>query len=96
MSEEFSFTILNSCSSSVKSVYRNVEKHLVKIVTVSSHLCFNETCSNNTILPTYTNIYIYIYIYIYICTRSSDQKLSLANALEENEVILAGDIEKKV
>ena len=67
MSEEFSFTVLNSCSSSVKSVYRDVEKHLVKIVTVSSHLCFNETCSNDTILPTFTNIYIYIYIYINTC-----------------------------
>ena len=46
LSEEFSFTILNKCSSNVKSVYRDVEKHTVKIVTVFSHLCLNETIMN--------------------------------------------------
>ena len=52
-------------SNTDEGLCRDVEKHLVKIVTVSTHLCFKETCSNNTILRTYTNIYIYIYIYIY-------------------------------
>ena len=66
MSQELSFSILNSCSMDVKNVYRKVENSLVNIVKISSHLCFNETCVNNNILPTYTNIYIYIYIYIYI------------------------------
>ena len=52
MSEELSFSILNSCSADVKNVYKNIEKISIKIVAVNSHQSFNETC---------LNIYIYIY-----------------------------------
>ena len=61
MSEELSFSILNSCSADVKNVYKNIEKISIKIVAVNSHQSFNETCLNNNLLPIYTNIYIYIY-----------------------------------
>ena len=62
MSEEFSFTVLKSCSTNVKSAYIDAQKHLVKIVTDTSNLSFNETCSNNTLLLPYTNLYKQIYI----------------------------------
>ena len=62
MSEELSFSILNSCSANVENVYRNIEKISIKIVGVNSHQSFNETCQ-------------YIYIYIYILNNTSYDKL---------------------
>ena len=44
-------------------MFRDLEKLNLKLVSLESHRTFNETCINNDLLPTYTNIYIYIYIY---------------------------------
>ena len=34
---------------------------------LNSRLSFNETCLNNKLLPTFTNIYVYVYICVYMC-----------------------------
>ena len=41
-----------------KSKY-SIERISLKIIKLSCHLSFNETCLNNNLLPTYTNIYIH-------------------------------------
>ena len=37
-----------------------IERISLKTVNLSCHLSFKETCLNNSLLPTYTNIYMYI------------------------------------
>ena len=44
--EEFSFNILNTCNEGSKVCFREVERNLLKITSLTSHLCFNETCPN--------------------------------------------------
>ena len=63
-SPELSFSVLNACSDEQKSKFRLCERTLLKITCISSHLSFNETCVNNNLLPTYTNIYVYIFAWI--------------------------------
>ena len=66
-------TVLKTTSDDNKWLFRELEKLQLKLVILKSHRTFNETCLNNGMLPTYTNIYIifkiydiYIYINIYI------------------------------
>ena len=57
-----SFISLRTAIPATKLKFRDIEKLRYKLTALQSHLCFNETCLNNNLLPTYTNIYIYIYI----------------------------------
>ena len=59
-------TVLKTSSADIIRMFRELEKLQLKIVCLMSHRTFNETCLNNDLLPTYTNIYMYIYIYIQI------------------------------
>ena len=58
-SPELSFSVLNACSEEQKSKFRLCERNLLKITCISSHLSFNETCVNNNLLPTYTNVNVH-------------------------------------
>ena len=53
-----SFTILRHLDRQQKAQFRILERLFEKITKLKSHLIFNETCINNQLLPTYTNIYI--------------------------------------
>ena len=53
-------TVFKTSSNDVKRMFRDLEKLNLKLVSLESHRTFNETCINNDLLPTYTNIYIYI------------------------------------
>ena len=55
-SKWLSYIILKTCSSGILSQYRDIERSAIKIHSVACHLSFNETCLNNNLLPTYTNI----------------------------------------
>jgi len=52
----FSLIILKICNSDELHKYRELERIKLKIVRNRSHLCFNETCINNKLLPTYTKV----------------------------------------
>ena len=39
-----------------KTLYRNLERSTLKFEKNKSHAMFNETCYNNDILPTYTDL----------------------------------------
>ena len=41
-------------------MFLELEKLQLKLISLKSHRTFNETCLNNDLLPTYTNIYMYI------------------------------------
>ena len=66
------FVILKLCNGEEKANFRKLERAATRLVPVKSHLRFNETCFNKSLLPVYTFtfiytcIYIYVYIYIYI------------------------------
>ena len=60
-----SFVILRISNEEIKLKFREIERISLKIVNLSCHLSFNETCFNNSLLPTYTNIYTCIYVYIH-------------------------------
>ena len=61
----FSFIILKTLSKDETSIFRSLEKLETRIIKLISHLDFNQTCYNNKLLPTCTNIHIYIYVYTY-------------------------------
>ena len=61
-----SFVILRILSEGTKLKFREVEKSALKICLRNSHLSFDETCLNDKLLPTFTNIYVYVCVYIYI------------------------------
>ena len=61
--------ILNLCSECTKELYRKMEKCLLKLTTISSHLSFNEACLNNRLLPIFTIIYIFICIKFFILSQ---------------------------
>ena len=48
--------ILRSPNRETLMKYREIEKIKLKMVHISSHLSFNETCIHNKLLPTYTDI----------------------------------------
>ena len=54
-----SFVILRISNEEIKLKFRKIERISLKIVHLSCHLSFNETCLDNSLLPQYTNIYIY-------------------------------------
>ena len=54
--EDVSFSILNTASQVELTKFRELERLSKKVIKESSHLSFNETCINNELLPTYTNI----------------------------------------
>ena len=58
--------ILKTSTRENLSIFRALERLSIKLVNARSDLLHNETCSNNNLLPQFTNINIYIYIYIYI------------------------------
>ena len=37
--------------------FRTLEKEMTKLTTTQAHRLFNETCINNKVMPSYTNIY---------------------------------------
>ena len=39
-----------------KTIFRKLEKNSIKLLNAKAHRLFNETCLNNNLLPTYTNI----------------------------------------
>ena len=43
----------------MKKSFRDLERNTLKLERNKSHLMFNETCYNNDILPTYTNMKLY-------------------------------------
>ena len=53
-----SYIILKRCNQGILDKYREIEKIAIKVHSLASHLSFNETCLNNSLLPTYRNIYI--------------------------------------
>jgi len=55
-----SFIILKNTNRDVLKLFRDLERIKIKLVKKRSHLVFNQTCLNNKLLPTYTNIYICI------------------------------------
>ena len=57
-------TVFKTSSNDVKRMFRDLEKLNLKLVSLESHRTFNETCINNDLLPTYTNIDIYVYIFL--------------------------------
>jgi len=57
--ECLSYFILNISPHHIVSSYRNLERCSLKIVNYKCHLSFNETCINNNLLPTYTNVKIH-------------------------------------
>ena len=73
-----------------KKLVRQFEKCTFKIIKQKCSLIFNQTCINEHILPTYSNIYIYIYrvaqkktyTHIFIC---------LAKLLTLVTLVLCGD-----
>ena len=50
----------------IKKSLRNIESIEKKLANTRIATVFNQTCLNEYLLPTFTNIYIYIYLYIYI------------------------------
>ena len=55
-------TVLKTSSADIIRMFRDLEKLQLKLVCLVSHRTFNETCLNNDLLPTYTNIYIYVLV----------------------------------
>ena len=51
-----SFVILKTCEESERREYRKLEKLTTKLIRTICHLRFNETCLNDNLLPTYTNV----------------------------------------
>ena len=51
-----SYTILTSLEDNIKSEFRILERKSIKLIKTTNHLLYNETCINNSLLPTYTNI----------------------------------------
>ena len=47
----------------LKNKIRNFEKQKKKVISAKYGILFNQTCLNEELYPTFTNIYIYIYIY---------------------------------
>ena len=43
--------------------FRNLERLSIKFVKARTHLSYIQTCSNNKLLPRFTNTYINVYIY---------------------------------
>jgi len=56
ISRWFSFSILRSSTRDILAEFRVLERLILKVVRSQSHLNFNETCINNNLLPTYTNV----------------------------------------
>ena len=48
--------LLRTSGNVIKHAFRRLERNSIKLVTMKSHLRFNETCLNNELLPKYTNI----------------------------------------
>ena len=54
----YSKIVLRFFTDNEKIIYRNLERITKKLENNKSHLMFNETCYNNDIFPTSTNIII--------------------------------------
>ena len=54
-----STVILRLITPECLTLFRKLERCSIKLVKVSAHLRFNETCLNNRLLPTYTNIQLH-------------------------------------
>ena len=54
----YSKIVLRFLTDNEKIMYRNLERNTLKLERNKFHLMFNETCYNNNILPTYTNIFL--------------------------------------
>ena len=52
-----SFVILRLLTDEQINKFRKLEKCQVKLNNNNSHLDFNITCVNNSLLPTYTNVF---------------------------------------
>jgi hypothetical protein len=55
--------ILKISNNNIKLKFREIEKRSIKLLEVKCHRIFNETCINNNLLPTYTNIYIHTWCF---------------------------------
>ena len=49
-SDDLSHQILNLCNDEIREKYRKVERNILKITGLTSHLLFNETCLNRQII----------------------------------------------
>ena len=58
--------LLHPLNGDLKNQIRNFEKQKKQILSAKCGILFNQTCLNEELHPTYTNIYVYIYAYIYI------------------------------
>ena len=61
-----SFIVLKTLSKDQTSIFRSLEKLEIRIIKLFSRLDFNQTCYDNKLLLTYTNIYTCILVCIYI------------------------------
>ena len=48
--------VFKNSSPNIKTSFRQLEKNSIKLTNVKAHRLFNETCLNNALLPTYTNV----------------------------------------
>ena len=44
------------------STFRALERFSIELMNARLHLLYNETCSNNNLLPIFTNVFIFIFI----------------------------------
>ena len=56
-----------------RKVIRKIENISKKLINANFAVIFNEICSRENLLPTFTNIYIYIYIYDLIAILDNTQ-----------------------
>ena len=57
--------LLHLLDNELKNIIRNFEKQRKQIISAQYGILFNQTCLNEELQPTYSNIYIIFYIYIY-------------------------------
>ena len=56
------FTILKFFNQEERKLFRLIEKLQEKVLKLQTRICFNQTCLQHKLLPTYINIYnIHIY-----------------------------------
>ena len=68
---DFSFLtfgeLLHPLNGDLKNQIRKFEKQKKQILSAKYGILFNQTCLNEELHPTYTNIYMCIYIYVCVC-----------------------------